>query len=32
MKNDMLIYISKDGKIKVDVNLENESLLILNWR
>ena len=26
MKNDMLIYISKDGKIKVDVNLENESI------
>lgn len=26
MNNNMLIYISKDGKIKVDVNLENESI------
>jgi len=26
MNNDMLIYISKDGKVKVDVNLENENI------
>lgn len=26
MKNNMLIYISKDGNIKVDVNIENEDI------
>ena len=26
MNNNMIIYISKDGKIKVDVNIENENI------
>lgn len=29
MNNNMLIYISKDEKIKVDVNLENESIWMI---
>ena len=26
MKNNMLIYVSKDGKVKVDVSIENETI------
>lgn len=26
MKNDMIIYLSKDGNIKVDVNIHNEDI------
>lgn len=26
MKNNMIIYVSKDGNIKVDVNLENDNI------
>ena len=26
MKNNMLIYVSKDGLVKVDVNLQNEDI------
>lgn len=26
MKNDMIIYVSKDGSIKVDVNIENDNI------
>ena len=26
MKNNMIIYVSKDGNVKVDVNIENEDI------
>ena len=26
MKNNMIIYVSKDGNIKVDVNIQNETI------
>ncbi len=26
MKNNMIIYISKDGQVKVDVNIQNEDI------
>ena len=26
MKNNMIIYVSKDGNIKVDVNIQNEDI------
>ena len=26
MNNNMIIYISKDGQVKVDVNIQNEDL------
>ncbi len=26
MKNNMLIYVSKDGNVKVDVNIQNEDI------
>ena len=28
MKNNMIIYVSKDGNIKVDVNIQNETILM----
>lgn len=26
MKNNMIIYVSKDGNVKVDVSIENEDI------
>ena len=26
MKNNMIIYVSKDGQVKVDVNVQNEDI------
>ena len=26
MKNNMIIYVSKDGNVKVDVNIQNEDI------
>ena len=26
MKNNMVIYVSKDGNVKVDVNIQNEDI------
>ena len=28
MKNNMIIYVSKDGNVKVDVNIKNEDILM----
>lgn len=26
MKNDMIIYVSKDGNVKLDINIENDNI------
>ena len=31
MKNNMIIYVSKDGNIKVDVNIQNEYIFISKY-